>query len=118
MIGYLGIAGTIIFTVYGQLVIKWRVSLLGQNDGIWSVILKSLMDPLTITGYASAFIGSLCWLITVKNLPLSFAYPFMSLNIAIVIILEKVFWNTEIQNNQYFAIGLVMLGLIVMGFKK
>lgn len=51
MTGYLYIAGTLLFTVYGQIIIKWRFNILDfqlPKTSIFEAIaslIKILMDP-------------------------------------------------------------------------
>ena len=114
--GYLFILATIILTVYGQIILKARINLLKDsvNNNI-KLIVAALTDPLTLTGYLAAFLASLCWLLTLKYLPLYIAYPFMGLNIVLVIVIEHVIWHTSINFIQLIGIGLVVSGLIIIG---
>ncbi len=60
---YIYIFGTVIFTVYGQLVIKWRVGLHGSlPETFFSKILfllRLFADPYLLSGFFSAFLASL-----------------------------------------------------------
>ena len=60
---HLYIFGTIFFTVYGQLVIKWRIPNYGHlpEQTIEKIIflLKLFLDPFILSGFVSAFVASL-----------------------------------------------------------
>jgi undecaprenyl phosphate-alpha-L-ara4N flippase subunit ArnF len=56
---YLYIFGTLFFTVYGQLILKWRLGKLGfvlPEGGLWDKLLsllKIIFDPFIFSGFAS-----------------------------------------------------------------
>ena len=113
---YIFIFGTILFTVYGQIILKWRINKLGWSmiDGKLSekiiCYLKLLFDPLVLSGFISAFLASVCWTMAMSKFEITKAYPFMSLSPAIVFILGIFMLN------ETFTIGKVVgLVLIVMG---
>ena len=77
---YLYIFGTIFFTVYGQLIIKWRISPYGPlPDRLIEKVqflLHVLLDPYIISGFVAAFIASFFWMAAMTKFDLSFAYPY------------------------------------------
>ncbi len=117
MIGYFYIFLTIAFTVYGQLILKWRVSLYGDlpEAGMEKMIAvgKLLLDPFLISGLASAFIASIFWLLAMSKFEISYAYPFMSLAFVLVLVLSVLFFNETL--NVYKIIGLIfiIIGIII-----
>src|SRR5699024_6401676 len=86
--GYLYIFGTILFTVYGQLMLKWRIdkvcSLPADTFDKIIFVFRLLLDPLILSGFLSAFVASLFWMAAMKKFDISFAYPFMSLSFMLV----------------------------------
>ena len=115
--GYVFIAGTIIFTVFGQLIIRQQ---LGRVDaptdaGLARYLVEfTLSRPLVLAGLASAMVASLFWMATLTRFELSFAYPFMALNFVIVSMLAVVAFNEDF--NVYKLVGLliVVIGLLVL----
>ena len=99
--GYLYVLMTLIFTVYGQIVIKWRFNNLafrfpesGFNNKLFS-LLKILFDPFVFSGFVAAFIASLFWMAAMSKLEITKAYPFMSLAPVFVFIIGIAFLNEE-----------------------
>ena len=82
--GFVYIALTILFTVYGQLIIKSQVSIAGKftpdTDENITFILRLLLNPLVISGMAEDFLASLAWMATLTQFELDFAYPLMTLS--------------------------------------
>ena len=115
MIGYLCVCLTLLFTVYGQLVIKWQ---LGSQElpegGLTKIIflLQQLLNPWVFSGFASAFLAALCWMAAMTKLPISQAYPFMSLAFVIVIIASGYLFNEPIGVNKFIGAAFIVAGLV------
>ncbi|MDT0358315.1 EamA family transporter [Herbaspirillum huttiense F1] len=114
---YLYILATIVFTVYGQLILKWRIGHfgalpLGGADKL-KFLLGLLFDPLIFSGFFSAFLASLAWMAAMTKFELSHAYPFMSLNFAIVLILSVWLLNEGLTMPKLFGISLIIIGTVV-----
>ncbi|TCP19972.1 EamA-like transporter family protein [Scopulibacillus darangshiensis] len=116
--GYLYIIGTILFTVYGQLILKWRMNAFGALPaGTLDKMLflfKLVFDPFIFTGLASAFIASLFWMAAMTKFALSYAYPFMSLSFVLVFFLSVFFFNETITMSKVIGFALVIAGIVVL----
>ena len=77
--GYLYIFGCIAFTVYGQLIIKWRMGMKGQLpsgfENVAKYFVKVFSDPFVISGFLAALVASMFWMAALTKFDLSFAYP-------------------------------------------
>lgn len=89
---YLWIFLTIFFTVYGQVILKWRVRTFGAMPPELSekvlFIVRVLFDPAVFSGLVAAFLASLCWIVAMTKFELSYAYPFVSLCFVTVMFLS------------------------------
>lgn len=117
--GYLYIFLTIAFTVYGQLVLKWRMNMKGQlpvafTDKI-QFMMHAYLDPWVISGFVVAFMASLTWAMAMTKFQLSQAYPFMSLSYVIVFALSVFLFNEEVNLYKIIGCALVLLGIIIIG---
>lgn len=114
---YLYIFGTIIFTVLGQMLIKWRVNEAGQMPAIFAekatFIFKLFLDPYILLGLFSAVIASIFWLGAMAKFEISQAYPFMSLSFIIVLFLSSWFLGETITIGKILGLALIIAGLIV-----
>lgn len=108
---------TILFTVYGQLVIKWQVQLAGAfpQDNIQKLqfIIKLLINPWVISSLICAFLASLSWMAAMTKFPLSYAYPFMSLAFVLVMFLSAVFFQEAITLPKALGLAFIVLGIII-----
>ena len=96
---YLYILGAILFTVYGQVVIKWQVSNAGAFPGdaaekMW-FLLRLAVNPWVISSLCGAFLAFLCWMVAMTKFDLSYAYPFMSLSFVFVLMTPASFSFTR-----------------------
>ena len=116
---YLYIFATLFFTVYGQLILKWRLGKLsfslpegGMGEKLWS-LLKIIFDPFIFSGFVSAFIASLFWMAAMTKFQITEAYPFMSLAPAIVLILGVWLLGETFTWGKVIGLVLIMIGIIV-----
>jgi undecaprenyl phosphate-alpha-L-ara4N flippase subunit ArnF len=116
---YLYIANTIIFTVYGQIILKWRIKFLNWamiEGNIYEKIkcyLRLLFDPFIFSGFISAFIASICWTMAMSKFEITKAYPFMSLSPAIVFLLGVFILKEPFTIGKVIGLVLIILGIIV-----
>jgi multidrug transporter EmrE-like cation transporter len=118
MLGYFFVAMTVLLTIYGQLVLKWRVGLAGQVpdgvDGKVSFLLHTLMDPWTISGLAAAFLASLFWMLALTKLDLSEAYPFTAISFVLVLVSSVVMFGESPNMGKIAGTLLVAIGIIIV----
>ena len=55
-----------------------------------------------------------CWVMVLRRLPLSFAYPLMSLVFAINLVSARLLFGEVIHLNQTFGIGIIMAGVLIV----
>jgi len=114
---YFYILATIGFTVYGQLILKWRISKFGPLpvDAFekFKFVISLLFDPAIFSGFAAAFLASLAWMAAMTKFDLSHAYPFMSLNFAVVLFLSGWLLSEPMTLQKVFGVALIVLGTVV-----
>ncbi len=118
MNNYIYIFCTLFFTVYGQIILKWRLSGLKVNlpDPLLNKIIyliKLIFDPFIFSGFVSAFIASLFWMVAMTKFEITTAYPFMSLAPALVFIIGVLFLGEIFTIGKIIGLALIMLGIIV-----
>jgi len=117
MLAYFYILATLLFTVYGQLILKWRIAYYGTLPVSLAdkVIFfsKLLLDPFIISGFVAAFVAALCWMATMTKFDLSYAYPFMSLSFVLVLILSALFFHEPITTAKVLGVIFILAGIII-----
>lgn len=117
--GYFYILGCIFFTVYGQIVLKWRMN---ENlilpDSIVAKFLHLikliLTDPWIFSGLSAAFIASLFWMMAMTKFQISYAYPFMSSAFVIVLLISVPLFGETLNAAKLGGTALIVLGIIVL----
>ena len=114
-IGYLYISGCVIFTVYGQLILKWRMKLKGalpeQLSQKLIFLFKAFLDPFIMTGFLAAIIASIFWMAAMTKFELSFAYPFMSIAFILVLILSVFIFKESFTLGKILGLFLIITGI-------
>lgn len=116
--GFVYILGTVLFTVYGQLVTKWQVtragSLPAELSGKLLFLFRLTLSPWIISSLAAAFLAFFCWVAAMTKFELSFAYPFMSLSFLLVTLASAMLFHEPLTLSKIAGV-LLILGGIALG---
>lgn len=109
---------TLVFTVYGQLVLKWQIGQAGPmpaeiGDKLL-FLLRQFLNPWILSGFLSAFFASLAWMAAMTRLELNYAYPFISLAFVIVMVFSVLFLGEGLSWQRVLGTAMVIAGLIVI----
>jgi drug/metabolite transporter (DMT)-like permease len=117
LVDYLFIILTVLFTVYGQLIVKWRVAASGidpQTPGEHlHLVGRMLMDPLILSSLFAGFLAAACWFVAMTKFQLSYAYPFTSLNFVLVLLLSAALLKEPLNLTRVAGVALIIVGTIV-----
>jgi drug/metabolite transporter (DMT)-like permease len=115
--GFAYIVGTVLFTVYGQIVLKWRVAKVGALPAAFSqkifFLVTMIWDPWVLSTIVAGFFAFLCWMAAMTKFELSYAYPFMSLSFLLVLILSAILFHEPLTVSKVVGVGLVVAGIII-----
>ncbi len=114
---YLYIVGTILFTVYGQLILKWRIGNYGAlpaslNDKIF-FLLRLFTDGFILSGFIAAFAASLFWMGAMTKFDVSYAYPFMSAAFVLVLVFSAIFFQEPLTWQKVVGMMFIGLGILI-----
>lgn len=115
---YLYIVGTLLFTIYGQIVLKWRLKELKiiLPEGLLNKVLyltKLLFDPFVFSGFIAAFVASLFSMAAMTKFELTTAYPFMSLAPTLVFVIGVLFLGETFTVGKIIGLVLIIIGTVV-----
>jgi len=116
---YIYVFATLFFTVYGQLILKWRITKLSFSLPDTAIIdkiialLRLVFDPFILSGFISAFVASLFWMAAMTKFEITEAYPFMSLAPAIVFVLGVWLLGETFTIGKVIGLVLIIIGTIV-----
>ena len=108
---------TILLTVYGQLLLKWRVSYLQKHlpPGISQLkfLFKLFTDFWVIQSVFLALFAMASWMFVLTKFELSYAYPFTSLSFALVLVFSYLIFAESITVTKLIGLAFIILGVII-----
>ena len=114
---YFYILFTIGLTVYGQLILKWRMNDFGELPvGVLEKLIflgGLVVDPWIFSGFIAAFLASLAWMAAMTKFDLSYAYPLTSLNFVLVLLLSSWWLSEPLTIHKWIGVGLIALGTVI-----
>jgi len=85
-----------------------------SEHGFLASLIAQFVHPLTLSAVA-LYVGSLLlWLIALRDVPLSVAYPFAGLTIALVAVLGSVVLGEGLAWPQAIGIAMIAAGVVVL----
>lgn len=117
MAAFAYVIGSVLCTVYGQIVVKWQVAKAGALPATLPekipFLLRLVLNPWILSGIVAGFMALVCWLAAMTKFELSYAYPFMSLAFVFVLILSAVLFHEAMTVSKVLGVVLIMAGIIV-----
>lgn len=109
--------GSVLFTVYGQIIVKWQVAKAGalpagQVERV-TFLLNLVLNPWIVSAILAGFFALLCWLAAMTKFELSYAYPFMSLAFVLVLVLSAALFHEPLTAAKILGVLLIIVGIIV-----
>jgi len=112
---FLYILGTVILTVYGQIVLKWQMNRLGPLPAAASdraiVLGRLLLNPWVVSCLVAGLLAFLSWMAALTRFDLTYAYPFVSITFVLVLLLSAVFFGESITLGKSLGVLLIILGV-------
>ncbi len=104
---YASLAAAILFGIGGQIALKSGA--VGSQSFI-----GQFLNPLTILGLAIYAIASLCYIIALRKIPVSIAFPSIAASYVIVAILAHLLWNEPFGWPQIAGLLLIGSGILLI----
>jgi small multidrug resistance pump len=104
---YLWLGLAILLGVAGQIVLKSGVE--GSTD-----LVSQFLSPWTIGGLGIYFLAALTYIVALKRIPVSLAYPSVSLSYGILAILAHFLWKEPLTWHHAAGIVLITSGIAVL----
>lgn len=117
---YLYVFPVACLVAYSQLVVKWRSSsiLLNPQSSLIDKLIIYFSDPLIVSAYLAALLGSFAWLLVVTKLPLSIGFPiYIGVTFLLVILGSWLFLGEDISTIKLLAVFFIFIGVALGGMK-
>ena len=117
--GYFYILMCLLFTVYGQVILKWRMNKIGEIPDGWegklSFFVSAFSDLFVLSGFAAAVVAAAFWIAAVSKFDLNYAYPFMASAFVLVMVLSYWLFGESITGYKIAGAILIVSGIAISG---
>ena len=114
---FLFVCISLLLTIYGQIIIKYRINLHPKvpDDMIPKIksVLKFFLDPYILSGLFAALIASFFWMLALTNLSITRAYPIMASAPIIILIFGVFTLNESLTAGKIIGAILIFAGIIL-----
>jgi small multidrug resistance pump len=107
IVSYVCLAAAILLGIGGQIALK------SAADGSVTMIAQ-IINPLTIIGFAIYILAALCYIVALKKIPVSIAFPSVSASYALVAVLAHLLWNEPLGLPQIAGLALIGSGVVLI----
>jgi len=104
---YLSLVAAILFGIAGQIALKSGA--LGS-----ATVAAQFLNPLTIVGFAIYVLAALFYIVALKKIPVSVAFPSVGASYAIVAVLGHLLWNEPFGWPQIGGLLLIGGGILLI----
>ena len=104
---YASLASAILLGIAGQIALKSGA--VGSQS-----VAAQFLNPLTIVGFAIYVFAALCYIVALKRIPVSVAFPSVAVSYAIVSILAHLLWNEPFGWPQLGGLLLIGGGILLI----
>jgi drug/metabolite transporter (DMT)-like permease len=91
----------------GQIFAKLSGNLIGSGG--------SILNIYSLFSYSCLISRGLLWIFIIRRMRLVFAYPVMSINYVLVLIVSHYYFHEKIQLSNLIGSGLITMGIIFIG---
>ncbi len=106
------------FTVIGELFLKSGMNKLGvlsmQPEEFFPALVRIFTTPVIVAGFGLIFTGSIFWLSVISRLPLSVAYPMLSLSYVLGVAGSYLFLGETVPLQRIAGVIIICFGVVVV----
>lgn len=100
--------------VAGQLLMKQGMLAHPELRLQFGALISALTQPYVLLGFACYGVASLSWLFVLSRVPLSVAYPMLSLGYAAIALLSWHYFGETLTTTKLLGIGAIFLGVVLL----
>ena len=104
---YAALVGAILLGVLGQVALKAGAE---RSAGM----VAQFLDPFTIGGFGVYALAAIFYIVAIKRIPISLAFPSVSLSYVAVAIIAHLLWGEPLGVPQVAGIALIAGGILLL----
>lgn len=109
---------TILFAVASQFLMRWQATTIGgMPQGLiekLSFFIGLISNPWILLAFFFTGLSALFWFIAMTKFELSYAYPFVSLNYVLVLILAPFILNESVSPSKVLGTLIIFAGILIL----
>ena len=98
----------------GHLSLKLAARSLGQPAGLWSLMGAAARSPWLLVGISLHVLALALWVMGLRQVELSVAYPFIALGLVLVTLLSWSVLGEPLVATHWVGMGLITAGVLVV----
>ena len=99
---------------FGHLSLKLAARALGRPTGLWGLAGAAARSPWLFTGIALHVLALALWVMGLRQVELSVAYPFIALGLVLVTLLSWSVLGESLLATHWVGMGLIAAGVVVV----
>ena len=104
---YFSLTGAVLFGIGGQIALK--------SGAVSSqTIAAQFFNPLTVLGLAVYAVAAVCYVVALKKIPVSVAFPSVAASYAVVALIAHLLWNEPFGWHQFGGLLLIGSGIVMI----
>jgi small multidrug resistance pump len=104
---YLSLVGAILFGIGGQIALK--------SGAVSSPTLSAqFLNPLTLVGLAVYGLAAICYVVALKKIAVSVAFPSVAASYAVVAVIAHLLWSEPFGWPQFAGLLLIGSGIVLI----
>lgn len=104
---YFSLAAAVLFGVAGQIALK------SGAEGS-QTIAAQFINPLTLLGLGAYALAAVCYIIALKRIAVSVAFPSVAASYAVVAVIAHLLWNEPLGWPQWGGLALIAGGILLI----
>ena len=100
----------IVLITFGQTCAKYGALKIAEGGSVLNIYI--------LLGYTFLILRGLVWVVILKKMRLSFAYPFISISYVLILAISYYFFDEVIGINNIIGTVLIMLGVFAIGLSQ
>jgi multidrug transporter EmrE-like cation transporter len=113
---FLIVITAICFSVSGELLLKSGMGSVGilSFSNFWPTLGKVFTNPRILSGFGLFGIGAVFWLAAISRVPLSWAYPMLSIGYVLILLFSAIILKEQVAPLRWVGALVICVGIVLV----
>jgi drug/metabolite transporter (DMT)-like permease len=106
----------ICFSVSGELMLKSGMNAVGilSFTNLWPTLCRIFTHPRILIGFGLFGIGAVFWLAAISRVPLSWAYPMLSIGYILILLFSAIILREHVTPLRWLGAVIICVGIVLV----